>query len=154
MVVVAKVERQSQPCLGQWAEGGRALLSQQAVRVVLPDRHSVRRDPPPVMWFHSLTKCLHTAHSQVWNTTSHTLTHASAPELTSLPFVPSSSNQNTTLTPPRPAFLIAIFFIGFSTLQTYTSVSSDPVAQCLLSEVHWIELTLAEWKAHLEVISY
>jgi len=85
---------------------------------------------------------------------SHTLTQASAPVLASLPFFPSSSNHNTALTPPRPAFLIAIFFIGFSTLQTYTSVSSDPVAQCLLSEVHWIELILAEWKAHLDVISY
>lgn len=49
-----------------------------------------------------------------WNVTFHTLTHPSAPALASSP----SFSQNTALMPPGPAFLSAMFFIGFPTLQT------------------------------------
>ena len=83
--------------------------------------------------------------------TSHILAHASAPALTNFPDLPPSSHS-TAFTPPGPASLIAMFFIGFATLQTYTFVSSDPEAQCLESAVQESELILAEWKAHREVI--
>lgn len=112
---------------------------------------------PTVTVYHSSRPTysrLDTTHAQAWNTTSQILTQASAPELTSFPFFPSFSVQNTTLTPPEPAFLISMFTVGFSTLQTYTLVSSDPDAQCLPSEVQWIELIFAEWKTQCLWISY
>jgi hypothetical protein len=83
-----------------------------------------------------------------WNFTSQALTHASAPALINFP----SAIHNTALTPPIPAFLMLIRFDRLATLQTYTSVSKEPEAQCWLSAVQDRELTRAVWKDHLPVI--
>lgn len=47
---------------------------------------------------------------------------------------------------------MAMFFIGFATLQTYTCVSREPEAQCLESAVQDRELTRALWKDQRDVI--
>ena len=49
-----------------------------------------------------------------WNVTSKIFTIPSAPALASF----ASSNQKTELMLPAATFLIAMFFIGFATLQT------------------------------------
>ena len=84
------------------------------------------------------------------NLTSQTLTQASAPVLTSLPSLPPS-NHRTALTPPGPAFLTAVLFVGFATLQMYTCVSKEPEAQYCESDVQESELILALWLIQRDV---
>lgn len=84
---------------------------------------------------------------QAWNVMLQRRTHPSAPALASS-FSPS---QNTAFTPPGPAFLIATFFIGFCTLQTYTCVSSEPDAQCCPSAVHASEWIRPLWNDQRDV---
>lgn len=97
----------------------------------------------------------HTSMHQAWNVTSHTLTHPSAPALASRPDFPAaSSSHKTALTPPGPAFLMAIFFMGLATLHTNTWVSREPEAQCNESDVQVSELTRAEWKDQRAVIIF
>ena len=66
--------------------------------------------------------------------------------------LPSSETQRTALTPLGTALVIAIFFEGFWTLQTYMCVSSAPDAQCRESAVQHSAFTRAEWKDQREVI--
>lgn len=73
--------------------------------------------------------------------TFHTRAQPSAPALASC----TSFSQNTACTPPGPAFLIAIFLIGFATLHTYTCVSSEPDAQCCPSAVQAREWMRPLW---------
>lgn len=84
------------------------------------------------------------------NLTSQTLTQASAPALTNLPSLPPS-NHKTAFTPQGPAFLTAVLFIGFATLQTYTCVSREPDAQYWESDVQESELILALWLIQRDV---
>ena len=102
------------------------------------------------IFLHSNSNCspiyptIHIVRVQAWNVTFHTRTQPSAPALaTSLSF-----SQNTACTPPGPAFLIAMFFIGFATLQMYTCVSSEPDAQCCPSAVQASEWIRPLWNDH------
>jgi hypothetical protein len=93
-------------------------------------------------------------------TTSHTLTHPSAPPLTTLPFpstfpaaLPSPSGSQVTTAPPIGAAPATCTYRenGGSREYTYTCVSSEVDARCVERGVKAREVMRAVWCVHLSV---